>query len=292
MTEKRPSRALYWVYTAGILFGTAIVIWQTAAFETQKASFQWPVASGTILQSARTLVSGRDSNYRADISYSYKVGGKGYVSDQISLWSSDLRDYDNRAFVSSHRAGAIVDVYYDPAQPQNAVLIPGPNEKISELLTGLGGFCIVSSTWGIFRRRRRQPRLYALLNAPDAQTRTIHLRKTDIEKGVKSFTLNFLVAGFFMMFATAFIPRQLFSVPNLLLEAPHPSHTWFPIAGAACVLGFILFLARALQKARSAQCPLCGNLLNKKVYSEPKCNECGTRIILDDGNPTPNRETA
>jgi len=285
MTEIRPSRAIYLFYGIATVLGAAMICWQAAVLQKQEASFHWPVATGTILQSTRTYVSGSDSHYRADVFYSYKVDGTRYVSHQISLWSADLSSYDTQGFVASHPEGSETTVYYDPKHPGNAVLIPGADEKENEFVMAMGGLAIIGSIGGIFRRLKRQPRLYALLNAPDAQTRTIELRKSDIESGINYFVTNVLVAGGFLMAGVVFLLVPFLSAPTFLLEAPaRHSNSWQLFAGVGSLAGCAIFLARGMRQSRGAQCPLCGNMLNKKVFTTAKCDECGTRIIFKDVN--------
>ncbi len=283
MTQRRPTKAFYVLYSIGTFCGAAIIYWQIHSLQKQKASYQWPTTTGTVLQATREYMPGRDSHYRANIAYDYKVNETRYMSRRLSLWSPDLSSYNilNKEFVASHPAGTTVTVYYDPTQPSNAVLIPGANENENKLQMGLGGIALIAGICGIIFRFRREPKLVALLNSPDAKLRTIEMRKMDIERGVNAFVANYLVAFVFLMFAVVLLLSPLLRGPAILLEAPSrnssPSFIW----GILCAAGFVVFLIRGMRKARSAECPLCGNLLNKKVYSTCRCNQCGTRIIFD-----------
>lgn len=287
MTERRPSYALIVFYAIAIAFGAAIICWQATVLQQQKASFHWPTVSGTMIQCERIYVPGRDSHYRADVTYHYMVKGMRYTSHQISLWSRDLSSYDSisKAFVANHGAGTSVDVYYDPEQPGNAVLIPGPDEKFNEMMMGMGGLAIVGSIAGIIRGLPRRHRMAALLNAPDAQTRTIRLRRIDIEKGTRAFLGNVGIGFVFAIVAMGLLLGPLQNGPAVLLEESHRTNPWLLIGGAGCLLGAALFFMRAVRKGRGAACPLCGDFLNKTVFSTGECPGCKTRIIFEDKNP-------
>jgi|SRR5215469_9968816 len=283
MTRIRSSRSFYWVFVLGILSGLGIICWRAIVFQTQNASFHWPTVTGTILQSVRTYVQeSRHSHYRVDIVYRYEVNGAHYISRQISLWSPDLSASDNRGFVPTHPAGSEVTVYYDPKQFGNAVLIPGADEKVNELLMAMGGLSVVASLLGIIQALRRQPALTALLNAPDAQTRAVEMRKGDVEKGINAFLANFLIAGGFLILALLFLMPPFLKGPAIVLEARPPTPQWEYVAGIISVSGCLFFFARAARRSRSAQCPVCGNFLNKGVYESRRCGRCRTRIVFED----------
>src|SRR5579871_1980077 len=180
----------------------AIMLWRVEVFQRQEASFHWPIATGTVLQSARTYVqSGNNSHYRADVVYQYNVAGVRYESHQISLWSSDLSYNDPEGFVSSHPTGSEATVYYDPTHPGTAVLVPGGDDQLNKMLMGGGAFIIATCAFGIFHSLRKQARLAALSNAPDSLNRTIELKRAETQKGINSLHLNLLVAFGFIIVA-------------------------------------------------------------------------------------------
>jgi len=87
---------------------------------------------------------------------------------------------------------------------------------------------------------------------------------------------------FFMILAIGMILPPLLSGPAVLLEAPHPrASPWQFILGVACLGGFFGALVLGARKARSAECPVCRNALNKRTFTTHQCSRCGTRIIFD-----------
>lgn len=283
MNQKHPSSYYLWFYGIALFVSIAgIVIWRIAVFERQEASFQWPTATGAILQSAQTYVqAGNNSHYCADVTYQYDVNGTRYQSHRISLWNSDLSYNDPAGFVSSHPVGSEAMVYYDPRRPANAVLVPGGDDRFNKLVNGTGAIVILISLFGLFRCLRKRSAVFTLLNAPDAQTRTMELKRADIKKAMASFWNNFFIAaGFFLVTMISFMAPFL-NGPSVLLEAPHRSQ-WPLILGLACVPGIVLFLIRAVRKGRCAECPLCGTILDDRVASAARCNGCGTQFIFTD----------
>ena len=278
---------MYVLLAGAILVGLGVALWGFIVLQKQRASYHWPATRGMIVHSERVYVPGggssSSSHYRADMTYSYKVNGTRYISHQISLWSADLSDYgdENKTFVANHPKGSVVDVYYDPGNPANAVLIPGAHEKLYKLLMGYGAFLVVVGTIGIIGQRRKEPRLVAVLNAPDAATRTVQIRKADIEKGLGALLAYLMIAMLFLVFGVAIILPTFLAGPSVLLEAPHRDNSWqYPWAGV-CVAGFIVCLVIASRKSRSAECPVCRNTLNKRTFTTHQCSRCGTRIIFD-----------
>jgi hypothetical protein len=73
------------------------------------------------------------TTYRAAIEYTYRVGDQGYMARRIRY----LAFWDHGSatrFAADHPPGSQVTVYYDPADPADAVLAPGPG---GEELLGL-----------------------------------------------------------------------------------------------------------------------------------------------------------
>jgi hypothetical protein len=103
------------------------------------ASARWPTASGTITTSSviDELIEDRSNNdkaivrkihrYQVDLRYAYRVDRRDFVGTNVSWgWTAvyGLRELAEAA-AGGYAQGQPVTVYYDPAQPGNAVLEPG-----------------------------------------------------------------------------------------------------------------------------------------------------------------------
>ncbi|MFI5014415.1 MAG: DUF3592 domain-containing protein [Hyphomicrobiales bacterium] len=119
----------------------------------------WPTTAGTITSSAVTQEEstsrddeGRETTatkYRADIRFAYKVGGREFHSSQWKWgWTSLYADsMGAQAIVAAHPQGRSVRVYYDPKEPETAVLEPGNKQGtlaplVVSLVFGGGGALI------------------------------------------------------------------------------------------------------------------------------------------------------
>jgi hypothetical protein len=110
---------------------------------------------------------GRSSSfYYVQATYSYIVNGTRYVSHQIRLWNPDLsrhlsEDVSVNYFAETHPANSTVGVYYDPRNPENAVLIPGADEYGCKILIRAGGICGFLVILLLIWRRKDYLRLFA-----------------------------------------------------------------------------------------------------------------------------------
>ena len=162
-----------------VILGGWFWIWRFAFPMVADAyeSLEWPAVTGTITKSELNsfVVDGASSTirrrggapsyrtvYRADISYSYSVEGREYSASVISfaVAGEDL----SRGYVSEYSPGKVVSVYYKPANPQVAVLIPGPTwASFTHVFTG-GGlslfglvlYILLSPARAARRRMKRQ----------------------------------------------------------------------------------------------------------------------------------------
>lgn len=120
------------------------------------ASTAWPATEGWITASRVERVKQRGEGketYTADITYEYSVDGRNFEGDRV--WFGD--DYSAsdasafRAAVGRYPVGSAVKVHYDPAEPAESVLEPGPTWSGSILyfiglgLMTLGGLVALSA---------------------------------------------------------------------------------------------------------------------------------------------------
>jgi hypothetical protein len=124
-----------------VFIAIALVLLYYARSVSAKAqqSLSWPQAEGAISHSAvlqRMQQSSDSTNaatYKADVTYRYKVQGRDYSSERISL--ADFSSSTGRAqgIVDRYPDGATVTVYYNPANPSHAVLERGSTTGIGVL---------------------------------------------------------------------------------------------------------------------------------------------------------------
>lgn len=153
-----------------LLLGLAMTWFGIIFVGEANESRAWPVADGTV-QSVRvtwdtTRGSGEalpDREYFYEINYEYVVDDQIYAGDRYSLGDGSNaagRRYNSeeearKAAYAVYRPAGDVAVYYDPADPESAVLAPGANSGTYVplifgavlLLTGAG------LVWLYFRKK-------------------------------------------------------------------------------------------------------------------------------------------
>ena len=93
-------------------------------FKKGFSSYSWPTTEGTINTS---YVARVDRSYKPIIKYSYSVMGTQYYYNQIYIGSTGISGMKwgaNRT-VGRHPVGKKAIVYYDPTNPDQAILEPG-----------------------------------------------------------------------------------------------------------------------------------------------------------------------
>ncbi len=119
-----------------------------------RASLNWPSTIGKIVSTTvveerpvgtSTGSGTRRTDYRPVVQYSYSVNGQNYSAGH-RRFNDDLIAYGStekaEAAIEKYRVGQTVQVYYDPANPRNAVLEPGKAGPAWRGLTG-GILCLL-----------------------------------------------------------------------------------------------------------------------------------------------------
>jgi hypothetical protein len=146
-----------------------------------EASRSWPQVQGVVTASeiANTRISkGKSSvaGYRADIEYTYAVGGTEFVGWALYFGYRESTERDRAlALVDRFPRGREIPVWYNPARPETAVLEPGHEEDAQEHLTKawtalmtsglIGGLMVVILLVAVFVSRSRWNRAMASVNA-------------------------------------------------------------------------------------------------------------------------------
>jgi hypothetical protein len=133
----------------GLVFlaiGVGLVNLARRTMKRSRASLSWPTVSGVVRASdVLTRVEQQARYDRASVLYQYVVGGTTYWSDTMSISAWEVAGDMQRAreTVSKHPVGSQVRVYYDPDDPEAAVLDRSADAvrkaKIMALAMGLIG---------------------------------------------------------------------------------------------------------------------------------------------------------
>ena len=109
------------VLVAVITFGIGVYMRRRAA-----ASQQWPMVLGQVINSQVTSSSDGDGGvtYSPLIQYAYDLGGQAYQSNRVAFggFTSTSSRRDAQKHTARYPIGAVVQVYYNPANPQDATL--------------------------------------------------------------------------------------------------------------------------------------------------------------------------
>ncbi len=142
-------------FIALVLFGVAtwLLIPAVREFKQARASRSWPSVPGKIVSASVVYTAPintdmdsriRRGTYRPVLEYDYEVNGKSYRANHRVFGDEAI------AYGTSNRAEAIIDdypaecavqVYYDPTDPGNAVLLPGRTGAVLNALVA-GAVCL------------------------------------------------------------------------------------------------------------------------------------------------------
>ncbi|MEZ5545886.1 MAG: DUF3592 domain-containing protein [Lysobacteraceae bacterium] len=146
---------------AFLLIGLALATFGVYFIAEGYEAKRWPQTTGTIVSVAvRTDTAGynkgvtraqRERSYRyyPSILYRWNVDGRTYTGSRYRLGTTHEK-YGAReeavAAASAYRNGAAIDVFYDPANPDQAVLVNAPSGGVfvplplGLLIAAIGGF--------------------------------------------------------------------------------------------------------------------------------------------------------
>jgi len=163
-----------WVYLCAALMisGGCMTAIGGSDFFLGHASEKWPTTKGSIELSQlgtgtkRQRVGPDRRYYYPQIRYRYRVGMREYVSERISansvfiLGARDLSDFKSdpaeaRAVVARYPGGSTVRVFYDPDDPRDALLEPGPTSSAQQKIV-FGSLCFAAGCVLLFANLRRQ----------------------------------------------------------------------------------------------------------------------------------------
>lgn len=131
--EQTADTVLRWLLLLPLLFivaGTLMSFFGVRQFLQAKASTAWPTVTGviTVAELGKQMGNEQDESttYSADLSYDYLVNDHSYVNGAVSFAGVKSRDPSTaRRILKRYPVGKQVTVYYNPDDPQDAVLEPG-----------------------------------------------------------------------------------------------------------------------------------------------------------------------
>lgn len=135
-------------------------------------SLKWSITNGIILSSEieKHEDSEHSTNYEAYVRYEYNVGGKHYLSNQVSFGQYGSNDPEHaRSIVRQYEKGEKISVHFNPSNPNESILEPGVSFGTFIPLglgfgfLGIGTFVAVTS-W-LIDPKQRQRRVESLRQA-------------------------------------------------------------------------------------------------------------------------------
>ena len=149
-----------WLLLLPLLFivaGGVMSFFGVRQFTQAKASPAWPTVTGviTVAELGKQMGNERDESttYSADISYDYLVNDRSYVNGAVSFDGVKSSDPSTaRRILKRYPVGKQVTVYYNPSDPQDAVLEPGLTAGSWFLPSFGGGFVVVGIAVFFFLR--------------------------------------------------------------------------------------------------------------------------------------------
>jgi hypothetical protein len=125
--------------------GIGLMYWGWTIYQDARASADWPNVRGQVLSSDVRVSSdseGGDS-YVPQVEYSYLVNDVEYRDDTIKFGENSYgRRRTAEEIANRYPVGQSVSVYYNPAEPDEAVLEPGVTAG-SYLVLGMGAFFLL-----------------------------------------------------------------------------------------------------------------------------------------------------
>ncbi len=147
------------VCTAFVLAGAVLFIYGLVEMNRAGKSRDWPSVKGKVVYMAP------DSGSGYDVMYTYDIGGQTFKSNNLDFSHLSNRD-DTRRVVRQYPEGKIVDVYYDPNDPEISVLEPGFRPGMYSM-PGFGLCFALAAIGFLFLDRRMRPRRSRTATTPD-----------------------------------------------------------------------------------------------------------------------------
>lgn len=137
VTSCLSSLALVFIF---LVVGAGLCWWGWTILQNARASAAWPSVEGRITSADldhSTDAEGGDS-YSPEVVYAYVVDDLSYENEEIKFGENSYgSEREAQAILNRYPVGQVVVVFYDPAQPEKAVLEPGVSGG-SYIVLGIG----------------------------------------------------------------------------------------------------------------------------------------------------------
>ncbi len=132
------SRGCFFIFVA-VFFSVwyAFLFVMNDTYQEAEQANHWPTVVGTILESrvqVRTSSSDTGTEFDPIIRYQYRVQRQQYVNNTWQKIGNSPTRREAQEIVGRYPQGKRTTVYYDPADPQNSVLVPGNTSETSWVL--------------------------------------------------------------------------------------------------------------------------------------------------------------
>jgi hypothetical protein len=112
-----------WVLIGGAALCTLIVLHEVFALVQAVQAKNWPVVTGTIVDSRAVIGCGKGSSYYPFVRYRYEYDARAYEGHRIAFGNVGCGSEQNaRRFASSYPAGQSVRVWVRPSSPSESTL--------------------------------------------------------------------------------------------------------------------------------------------------------------------------
>lgn len=141
--------------------GIGLIIFGLFTLREASRSRGWATVEGRVVSANVNVFTGKSgTTWRPIVIYSYSVGGIRFMSSRIAFHPVAAADRAGAAKVAAqYPAGRTIPVFYDPRDPEQAVLEPGGNPWVP--IIGGGAFSMLAVWMRILRGRaeKRPPPL-------------------------------------------------------------------------------------------------------------------------------------
>ncbi len=153
-TAQMSPRSMVWFPALFVVIGLAVLVFAVKGYIKSEGSRTWPMVKGRVLSSEVQSKSDSDgTTYGPDVVYEYTAAGAQHKGSRVHLMDGSSSDIGYaQKLVHRFPAGAEVEVYVNPADPYESVLVPGPGLGswvlliVGAMFTLIGGFM----TWAIW----------------------------------------------------------------------------------------------------------------------------------------------